>query len=114
MRSIESSSCHSAFPLIAGSLVVGSLVAGLLGEQLLQLRVDEVDILWISARTACEMAPDRRDRNELCIRHVVDLELAVLRRKVEISLTGHDERLGLDRPKRRLEVALVNFVIADI
>src|SRR5579862_3738663 len=84
------------------------------GEERLEFRVDKVDILGIGAGTARKVTPDRRHRYKFRIRHVVDLKPAVFRRKVEVRLTWHDVGFRLDRPQSRLEVALVELVVADI
>src|SRR5882724_4923266 len=83
-------------------------------EQLFELGVDEVDVFRIGAGTAREMAPDRGHRNEFGVRHMGNLELAVFGRKVQVGLTRHDIGLGLDGTEGRLEVALVELVVADI
>src|ERR1700720_3788150 len=76
------------------------------GEQLLQLCVDKVDIPGIGARTAREMAPDRGNRVELRIRHVGNLELAVLGREVQIGLAGMTNALALIAPSAILKSPL--------
>src|SRR6476620_5693041 len=59
-------------------------------EKLLQLRIDEVDILWIGAGPPSEVSPDRGNGDKIGVRHMCHLELAILRRKIQISLARHD------------------------
>ena len=60
------------------------------------------------------MAPDRGHGQQFRIQHVGDFKLAVFRRKVEIGLTRHYISLCLDRAQCSLEVALLEFVVADV
>src|SRR5215475_2060116 len=83
-------------------------------EKFLQLRIDEVDILWIGAGTPGEVAPDRGNGDKMGVRHVCHLELAILRRKIQISLARHDIGPRLDCAECRLEVAVLESVVADI
>src|ERR1700730_6647103 len=83
-------------------------------EKLLQLRIDEIDILRIGAGAAGEMAPDRRNGHKSGVRHMRNLELAIFRWKIQIGLARHDIGSGLDGAERRLEVAVVEFVVADV
>src|SRR6185312_15099645 len=83
-------------------------------EKLLQLRIDEVDILWIGAGPPSEVSPDRGNGDKIGVRHMCHFELAILRRKIQISLARHDIGPRLDCAECRLEVAVVEFVVADI
>ncbi len=60
------------------------------------------------------MAPDGGNRDKFGVRHMRDLELAVFRRKIQIGLARHDIGFGLDGAERRLEVAVVKLVVADV
>src|SRR6267378_1218202 len=58
--------------------------------------------------------PHRGNGDKFGVRHLHNLELAILRRKIQIGLARHDIGPGLDRAERHLEVAVVELVVAYV
>src|SRR6202453_972568 len=65
-------------------------------EQFLQRGVDHLDVVGAGAGAAGEMTPIGLDHPQLGVRHVLDLDGAVLGREIEIRRGWHDDGLGLD------------------
>src|ERR1700722_8115506 len=83
-------------------------------EQFFQRGVDEGDIGAGATGVASEMSPVALADAQLGVRHMGDLELAVLGGEIEIGRGGHDDGLGFDACEGLLEVAAVFGVSGDV
>src|SRR3712207_2790247 len=81
---------------VEGALACQQFLKGIIYE----FRVHRI---YAAAR---EVAPDPRDDAQLCVGHVLDRVLLVLRREVEVLLCGHHDCPGLDGGEGLIVVAV--------
>src|SRR5437660_10573969 len=83
------------------------------GQELVQGRIDEGVIRWMDPKGG-DMPPNRRNRPQLCMRHLLDLQLVVPHPKIEIRCAGHHDGPRLDGPQGGSEIALIALVGTDV
>ena len=64
-------------------------------QQLLHCNINKLGVLWVTA-TPSKVTPDPRDYPQLCIRHLANFIFLICDWKVQVSLSWHHQRLGLD------------------
>src|SRR3954467_8097342 len=71
--------------------------------------VDEFGVFGLEHRVAGAVAPERRDGPQLGAWHTGHLAPVIRDREIEIGVARHDNRIGSNRPKGLVKIAIVKL-----